>query len=694
MLRLSSLLALVLAGSVSAAYPRIEPKNILPPEGCTSIAVDPHASIDGGMTTHTNDCHECDSRISKVPARDWPEGSTRPIYKYRSAYPRYMGPNRGSTYEVENTDRTFYPWEPTVTVGEIPQVAHTYAYIDGHYGIQNEHQVGIGESTCAARIVALPVFDGGKALLEIQQLSRIALERSRTARQAVITMGELAEQYGFYGAVWRGPMAEGEAGEVLMIADPHEAYTFHILPDSTGTSAIWAAQRIPKGHIAVCANAFFIKEMDFNDKENFLHSKNIIDEAKKNQFWDESYGAFHFTRIFGLVTVFEKYSSRRSWRVLSLAAPSLNLPSNSTIDDLPVSVKAERLLNKTDLMWMQRDHFEGTAYDTTQGLQSGPYGNPTRYDPSAYWNISAPLLYQGRFERTISIHRTIYSFVTTSRSYVPNELSLLWFGSAVPHATFYQPVYITSTTPPPSTTVGSLHGFNRQSSFWAVTTMEGWMEKCYKLTQVEVGKAQIDLEREEEQESKIIEKKVMALLASKKEDDNDNENAPEKIHEKVVNMLTDFTVNNGNRALDRWWNLFESLITKFHDGFRVDNVNVDTIAPQPVFYPFYWLEATGYWGANGQGPDYSQTSWQFLLHPPTVVPNAGPYAASASTSAVDADHTALADVNANGVTSGISVGAVIAICGLVAVIFMSLGLYLGVKLSKKRDYAPIYQYDA
>ena len=66
----------------------------------------------------------------------------------------------------------------------------------------NEHQVAIGESTCAAKLTAEPIIVGGKALLEAAELSQIALERSRTSREAIMCMGELATQYGFYSAAW------------------------------------------------------------------------------------------------------------------------------------------------------------------------------------------------------------------------------------------------------------------------------------------------------------------------------------------------------------------------------------------------------------------------------------------------------------------------------------------------------------
>ena len=171
---------------------------------CTTIAAALGAGTEGPMATHTSDCSSCDFRIAKVPARDWPKGSMRPLSEYRGEYPATVSPNRGETWSpsnLEGTPEQIKGWgnESKIT-GYIPQVEHTFGLYESGYGIMNEHQVGIGESTCAGKLWSPPTTAGGKAMIEVREMSRIALERSRSAREAVRIMGDLATTYGFYGA--------------------------------------------------------------------------------------------------------------------------------------------------------------------------------------------------------------------------------------------------------------------------------------------------------------------------------------------------------------------------------------------------------------------------------------------------------------------------------------------------------------
>lgn len=132
------------------------------------------------------------------------------------------------------------------------QVPHTYALYEAGYGIMNEHQVAIGESTCASKLWAAPVTAGGFARIEVREMSMIALERCKTAREAVQLMGDLATTYGFYAADWSGGDAsKGEGGEALTVVDKTEAWVFHVTADDTGRSAVWVAQQLEADHVSM-----------------------------------------------------------------------------------------------------------------------------------------------------------------------------------------------------------------------------------------------------------------------------------------------------------------------------------------------------------------------------------------------------------------------------------------------------------
>ena len=432
------ILKLSLLCTASALYHPATRKAGIDPDRCTAIAAAPGATVDGStFNTHNSDCAECDWRVNKVPARDWPKGHKRPIYLLSGTYPRQVRKDRGYTWSPENLEHLPQrkEWENMLgktIIGYIPQVAHTYGLIEGYdasalfcmmltlfpnslfvcsgYGMMNEHQVSIGESTCATRLWAAPVGFGGKALLEASELSQIALERGPTALCAVQLMGQLAEQYGFYSAEWdpndlSNTLSEG--GEALTVADPNEVYMFHILPDDTGTSAVWVARRVPDNHITAVANQFVIREVDPADP-SFLYSSNLWEVAQRAGLWSNATGGLlDFLTTYGVQRLHPAYATRRVWRVLSLAAPSLNLPSSTDPwgSDYPFSVAVDSPLAVTDIMSMMRDHYEGTPFSTTEGIAGGPYGDPNRWDLGAVGNLTYDQEAQGEWPRTISLFR-------------------------------------------------------------------------------------------------------------------------------------------------------------------------------------------------------------------------------------------------------------------------------------------------
>ena len=154
--------------------------------------------MDGSvMATHSDDGESNpDARVVYVPAMDHAPGATRPIYYDTEDFPRFVG-DRGVEAYLQKNNPGF---NASVPIGHIPQVEHTFGYFEATYGILNEHQVGIGESTCSSVFGAQARGHGGHALFSVDSLSRIALERSKSAREAVQLMGDLAVAEGFYGA--------------------------------------------------------------------------------------------------------------------------------------------------------------------------------------------------------------------------------------------------------------------------------------------------------------------------------------------------------------------------------------------------------------------------------------------------------------------------------------------------------------
>ncbi|GMF39497.1 unnamed protein product [Phytophthora fragariaefolia] len=498
----------------------------------------------------------------------------------------------GAKYLPENLDTRFYNWTATPAIGSIPEVAQTFAYIEGAYGIINEHQVAIGESTCSARFWTKPLTQGGEALFDVGELSRIALQRATTAREAVQLMGDLAVQYGYYGAVWEGQDVYDEAGEALTVTDTKEAWIFHILPDDTGKSAIWAAKRVPEDQISGVANQFVIRELDLNRPSDFLASPNVHDVAIRNNIWKPEQGPFDFTRAYAQPRkeTHQFYSTRRIWRLFTLANPALKLSPETDVlaSDYPFSVKPATPLSPRDIMRFQRDHYEGTPFDMTKGPKSGPYGDPDRYDPAPNGDLTQDDINRGHFERAISIFRASYSFVSILDPYNPDN-AFLWFGQYAPHATTYTPVFVQASEIPKQLSRGSLYAFDRDSSFWIHALVGNWAARFYSYAIPFVKRVQDEVESHAEGTLNS----VVVEAAQRKR----NGGVP-----ALVDFLTKESEKFSQRAHSASADLFDYLVTAFHDGYQVSNFYAKMLTVQSIFYPKWWLEEVGFFdGAEESG---------------------------------------------------------------------------------------------
>eukprot|EP00420_Gonyaulax_spinifera_P024276 CAMPEP_0197902330 /NCGR_PEP_ID=MMETSP1439-20131203/53177_1 /TAXON_ID=66791 /ORGANISM="Gonyaulax spinifera, Strain CCMP409" /LENGTH=578 /DNA_ID=CAMNT_0043523345 /DNA_START=49 /DNA_END=1785 /DNA_ORIENTATION=- len=513
-----------------------------PPDHCTAVAVGPKASADGApMVGQTADSEGGPgSSIIYVASADHKDGSLRPILD-------------------QETD---------VQIGSIPEVKHTYAYTfaTGGYGLMNEHKLAFGESTCSARITAASLAHNGTALFSNKELSKIALERCKTARCAIKLMGTLAvEMGGFYGE----DTGVDAGGETLVLADPTEAWVFNILADPTGKSAIWAAQRVPDDGVAFVPNTFIIRSMDLNS-DDFMLSSNAKDVAKEFGWWDGK-EPFSFAGSFSLGEYSNPhYSARRLWRAYNLVAPSLKLDPSLEITEMegayPFAVRPDQKLTAGDIFRVYRDYYEGTPYSlVSDTLAAGPYKSPLRL-AAGDAEAAVPT---GAWERPISIYRADYAGLSVCH---PDGHGIVWFAPHTPHASVFVPAWTSGTGAPPSKkfVVDKAASVDRESLFWAVSAVSNWaFGSMFSRAIADIRRAQAEFEP--------MAHELAAKLASSAA--HDQSMALEYFAEK---------------AHTKWWDLFWSLMGKYNDGYVVTRDAQGAVTSTAVGYPSWWLEAVDF----------------------------------------------------------------------------------------------------
>ena len=572
---------------------------------CTAAVFGPLSTDDGSTyTASTTDCFHCDFRLALVPSRHHPENATRPIYLYKDDYPHVVQPERSPTWHpsnLEGSPRQLNAWRrASKPIGFIPEVPHTFAVFEGGagYALLNEHGVSLGESTCAARFTSAPVSDGGHALFDVSELSRLGLERGKTAREVIAIMGSLAEKYGFYGVEWNLESKNDEGAEALVVADRQQAWVFHILPDDTGKSAVWAAQRVPDTDITIVANNFILRTIDPNDKETFMYSSNMFDVAQRNELWKPGTG-LDFAKVFGFIRKprHSSYSNMRVWRTFTLANPDLigvlDPHANDWLDGYPFSVTPKKKLSRTDLFRIFRDHFEGSEFDLTKGEAGGPYGDPDRYDPNAEGTMSRERTTEGEFGRPISLFRTSYTSIARSKANLPREVgSMMFFAPQQPSSSVFIPLYISSFAEVPRVlSRGSLFRYSKESLFWSVTAVSNWVHKYYKHAVGDLTRLQEELES---YDTESIENAATKLLVAGRADD-------------AMQLLRDFSTALANKTHERYTDELPNFIARYHDGFIVKDSDAIDINVESMFYPEWWLTRVGYFAARETGGSYGNT---------------------------------------------------------------------------------------
>ncbi|MBU2550551.1 MAG: C69 family dipeptidase [Proteobacteria bacterium] len=549
---------------------------VSPAESCTTTLTGKKASADGSvMVSHSEDGLG-DPRLIYVPPMDHAAGAKRQVFYSHCALgflpewggtetQRFSTSDRGPGYNTPGLP-------PSVPLGTIPQVKHTFGYFDGNYGLLNEHQLAIGECTNKAKVHPLP--EPGKRIFYSAELSRVALERCKKAREAVLLMGRLIDEYGYYGT-----------GETLLVADPEEGWVMEMCGyDMNGTGGVWVAQRVPDDAFFAAANQFRIRDLR-PDAPDMLYSESIFRAAKEKGWWKPEDGPLDWTRVYGDGEFHHPYYSlRRVWRALSLAAPSLNLPAwveGPFTRAYPFAVKPDNKLDVSDVAAIHRDNYEGTRFDLTQGLAAGPFGNPNRFEGRAEamadqdGRLSSV---KGAFERPLNIYRCVYAYVTQSRKWLPDPIGgLIWFGPDRPATAVLLPFYSGALDLPASMQQGDALKFSKESMWTAFNYVANYAMLKYSFMIKDIRQLRDHFEAAAFGAQAELESKALDLW--KKGDPGG-----------ALRLLTEHSDRMAADVLDKWWDLSQSLYLKYNDGY----LNTRQGLAQEVFYPAGWLKQVGF----------------------------------------------------------------------------------------------------
>ncbi len=495
--------------------------------GCTSIVVTKSATIDGSVINSYNCDGEYLHHFGIIPAADHKDGET---------------------VEIKSFDGT---------VTKIPQVKHTYKVVD----LMNENQVAISETT----------FEGRKELVNPDglfyywTLMRLALERSKTAREAIKVITSLANKYGYKSS-----------GETFSITDKNEAWILEVIGKGKGEKGIiWVAVKVPEGEMVVHSNSAIIGSFPMNNPDVAMYSPDVVDFAiKKGYYNPKSKKSFSFRDAYDPCDLAKlRYTELRRWSVYRRVAPSKKFSPDFALgkskNPYPFSIKPDYKLSVKKVISLLRDHYEGTPFDMNVGLSAGPFSCPYRWRPIS-WVVDGK---EYVWQRPISTQQTSFTFVSQSRADLPDPIGgVYWFGFDDTYLTCYIPIYCSVSYFPKEYQVGSLSSFSYDSAWWVFNLVSNLCYARYSDRIKDVQKLQSQLEGNFFKMQPYIEKTALMMYKDGKKN-------------LLNTYLSDYSYECGKKVYEKWVWLSKYLITKYNDGYVQD----ENGRPHAKGYSQQWL---------------------------------------------------------------------------------------------------------
>ena len=485
---------------------------------CTNFIVGKNASADGSVICSYNaDSYGMFTGLYHFPAGKHAPGTMRPVYD----------------------------WDTNKYLGEIAEAPETYNVI----GNINEYQVTIGETTFGGREEMVDTT----GIIDYGSLIYIALQRSKTAREAIQVMTTLVEQYGYCSE-----------GATFTICDPNEAWIMEMMGCASDRKlskerTVWVAIRIPDDAICAHANQSRITTFNMKDKQNVLFSKNVVKYARKMGWFDGKDAEFSYNDAYAQPDFGgRRYCEARVWSFFRHFDKSFDkyLPfvmgkePLENCERMPLWIKAPRKVSVQDIMTCMRDHYEGTALALDKDLGGGIWDMPYRPTPLSF-KVGEKSYFN---ERPISTQQTGFTFVSQMRSWLPREIGgCFWFGNDDGNMVAYTPIYCGNRVQPEcyNTPGADAVTFSDKNAFWVCNWVSNMVYPRYSVMFPSLKEVRDSLENSYFAQQKAVEDKAKALYA-------DNP-------EQAISYLNDYSNRQAQQMLARWKQLATYLIVKYND---------------------------------------------------------------------------------------------------------------------------------
>jgi len=434
--------------------------------------------------------------------------------------------------------REIIDYDTHASHGFIPEAPVTYNVI----GNINEFQVSIGETTYGGREACVDT----KGQIDYGSLMYLALQRAKTAREAIGVMTSLAEKYGY-----------NSEGETFTICDPNEAWIMEMqgCGGDKKQKVVWVAVRIPDNAICAHANCSRIGRLaDYNTE--VLHSKNVISFAKQKGWFKGKDKDFSWKGAYSEIGFGERrWCEARVWSFFNhFKDMSRWLPwaegKQKDAEDMPLWIVPDRKLSLADMEACMRDHYEGTPFALDNDIAQGDWAMPYRPTPLEY-EVDGKKYFN---ERPTSTQQTGFSYISQLRSYMPREIGgVTWWGNDDGNMIAYVPIYCGNTVQPEcfNTPDADAVTFSDKNAYWVCNWVSNMVYPRYSQMFPALKAVRDSLDKSWQAEQPGIEKRAEDLYKTNKQG--------------AIKLLNEYSNRKAADMLSRWKQLAIYLIVKYND---------------------------------------------------------------------------------------------------------------------------------